>query len=248
MSDFLTGYIDRQKDAPFFIYYPMMLPHWPFVPTPDSKPGGSRERSGKYDGRAGGTEYFPDMVAYVDKIVGRIVAKLDEHRLRENTLLLFTCDNGCAINITSKMGDRLIRGGKGSMPDAGTHVALVASWPGVVPAGKVTDTLVDFSDMLPTVAETATAKTPAKLRLDGHSFMPQLCGETGGPRKWTFCHYTRNGTPADPGDAEKREQLLAAQTKERAAKMMGRFVRNQQYKLYDDGTFLRRSGRRAGND
>ena len=235
MCKFVTDFITAKKDRPFFVYYPMMLPHWPFVPTPDSKPGGSRTRSGKYDGRAGGTEYFPDMVAHVDTLVGRIVASLDEHGLRENTLLIFTADNGCAVNIRSKMKGGVIRGGKASMPDAGTHVAMIAHWKGTIPAGRVTDTLVDFSDLLPTLVETTGAALPADLKLDGQSFLPQLRGEKGTPRKWVFCHYTRNGIPRDPGSAKGRQKIIQKQAKARGAKKLGRFARNQRYKLYDDG-------------
>jgi len=237
VADFVLDFIDRKKDKPFFIYYPMMLVHWPFVPTPDSPPGGSRERSGKYDGRAGGVEYFDDMVAYMDKIIGRVVDKLNEHKLRENTLIMFTGDNGCAINIRSRMGDRVIAGGKASLPDNGTHVALVANWKGKVPAGKVSDTLVDFTDMLPTLLHLAGAAAPASAKLDGQSFLPQLRGEPGTPRKWVFCDYRRNGTPADPGTAAGRKKLEKKQQQSRQKKMLGRFARNQQYKLYDDGRF-----------
>ncbi len=237
VADFVTDFIDRKKDKPFFIYYPMMLVHWPFVPTPDSPPGGSRERSGKYDGQNGGVEYFDDMVAYMDKIIGRVVDKLDEHKLREDTLIMFTGDNGCATNIRSRMGDRTIAGGKGSLPDAGTHVALVANWKGHVPAGKVSNTLVDFTDMLPTLLDMAGASVPQSAKIDGQSFLPQLKGEEGNPRQWVFCHYIRNGVPADPGTDAKRMKLAQKQQQARKKKQLGRFARDQKFKLYDDGRF-----------
>jgi len=237
VSQYLLDFLERNQNKPFFAYYPMMLVHWPFVPTPDSPPGGSRQRSGKYDGQKGGTEYFPDMVAYMDKIVGRIIAKLEELHLRENTLVLFTGDNGCATNIRSKMGQGFIQGGKGSMPDAGTHVALVANWPGVIPQKSRLETLVDFTDLLPTLADAAGIATPQNMQLDGRSFLPQLRGEKGNPREWVFCHYRRNGAPKAPANSNKRRQVLRKQEKSRAAKQLGRFARNQRFKLYDDGRF-----------
>ena len=94
MTDFACDFIQQDRDNPFLLYFPMSLPHWPFVPTPDSDQGGSRDRSGKYDGRAGGEEYFPDMVNYLDKLTGRIVRALETSKQLENTLIIFTCDNG----------------------------------------------------------------------------------------------------------------------------------------------------------
>jgi len=237
MCDFIVNFIGRKRDKPFLVYYPMLLPHWPFVPTPESPTGGSRERLAKYDGRAGGTEYFPDMVAHIDKNIGRIVVALDKQGVRENTLILFTCDNGCAINITSKMPSRTIHGGKGSLPDAGTHVALVASWPAAISPGQVSDQLVDFTDMLPTVAAAGGAPQPENTQIDGLSFLGTLKNKPGKSRDWVFCHYVRNGIRKAPKDAAKRKQVLAKQRKARQAKTMGRYARNQRFKLYDDGRF-----------
>ena len=186
MCDFVVDTIDQRSDKPFFIYWPMVSPHWPFVPTPDSANGGSRERVGKYDGKQGGTEYFADMVHYLDKLVGRVVRKLDDDGVRENTLLLFTCDNGCATNIKSLMKGRVIKGGKASLPDAGTHVSLVANWPTAVKAGQVVDALVDFTDFLPSLAEVAGATVPANAGGDGHSFVSVLKGKSASARKWIF--------------------------------------------------------------
>ena len=237
VCDDLVKFIKKHHSDPFFVYYPMMLPHWPFIPTPDSPAGGSRQRSGKYDGKNGGVEYFDDMIAYLDKNVGRIVNTLEEHKLREKTLILFTCDNGCATNIISKMKGFSIHGGKGTMPDAGTHVALIANWPGVIRANSESRSLVDFTDLLPTLADVGNARLPKKLQLDGRSFYPQLKGEPGSPREWVFCHYTRNGVPKEPANEAQKQALLKKQQQAKQKKMMGRYVRNQQFKLYEDGRF-----------
>ncbi|GAG46096.1 unnamed protein product, partial [marine sediment metagenome] len=155
-----------------------------------------------------------------DKIVGRIVQKLDELGLRENTLILFTGDNGTPGGITSEMQDgSFIDGGKGSTTDAGTHVALVANWKGTTPVGKVSTDLVDFSDILPTLADAGGASLPKDVTIDGRSFLPQLRGEKGNPRAWTFCWYQRN-----PGD------------------QLHRFARDRRWKLYDQ-TSASRAGK-----
>ncbi len=206
--DYALDFLERKKDHPFLLYFPMALTHDPFVPTPDS-PEWTRQR------HKPNNEYFADMVTYMDTIVGRIVAKLDKLGLRENTLLLFTGDNGTHRRIESRMGATVVKGGKGTTTNAGTHVPFVANWPGTIPAGKVCDDLIDFTDFLPTFTETAGVSIPRNLTTDGRSFLPQLCGRPGNPREWVFCHYFR-----DPGNPVQR------------------FARDKRWKLYQTGALF----------
>ncbi len=148
----------------------------------------------------------------MDKIVGRIVSKLGELGLRENTLFLFTGDNGTHKSIKSKMPDGIIQGNKDQTTDAGTRVPLIANQPGVIPAGKVNGDLVDFSDFVPTFTEAAGTEIPGDMPVDGRSFLPQLRGEKGNPREWVFCHY-------DPKWLGRKKAV--------------RFVRDKRWKLYD---------------
>ena len=204
--DHICEFLQRHKSnksEPFLLYYPMALTHAPFEPTPDSKDWNKKVRNN--------AKYFADMVAYMDKVIGRIVHKLDELTLRENTLILFTGDNGTPRPIITQMKDgRSIHGGKGSTTDAGTHVALLANWKGTTPAGRVCQDLVEFSDILPTLADAAGASLPGNVTLDGRSFLPQLRGQPGNPREWIYCWYRR-----DPGST------------------LYRFARDQRWKLYD---------------
>jgi len=212
VSDYLCDFIERNRKGPFLAYYPMMLPHWPFEPTPDS-PDYDKKSAGKKG--VGQMKYFADMVAHTDKIVGKIADKLDALGIRENTMLLFTGDNGTYTGITSMLGDVAVRGGKGSTRDNGTHVPLIASWPGTLPAGKLSDALIDFSDVLPTLAELAGAEVPAELDVDGQSFAPLLQGRPFAGRQWIYCWYERNGRRG-------RES---------------QHIRNRLHKLYADGRF-----------
>jgi arylsulfatase A len=210
-TDYAIDFIERYKAKPFFLYFPMAIVHNPFVPTPDSKDWENKKH--KNDNK-----YFADMVTYMDKIVGRIVAMVDELGLGENTLVLFVGDNGTNKNIESKMSNgQVIKGDKGNTTDAGTRVPLIASWPGTVPAGKVCGDLVDFSDFVPTFAEMTGASPPEGMILDGQSFLPQLRGKKGKPRKWIFCHY-------DPKWLGRKEAV--------------RFVRDKRWKLYDNGNLF----------
>lgn len=237
VCDYLLEFIDDHRDQPFFAYYPMMLPHWPFVPTPDSPEDGSRKRIGKYDGQKGGQEYFDDMVAYLDKLVGRVAERLEQLQIADRTLLIYTSDNGCATSITSKLNGRVYPGGKGSMPDNGTHTPLIVHWPGVIPAGQVSDALVDFSDLLPTLLDAAGVAAPSELKLDGHSFLDVLKGQSKqGQREWVYCYYNPR-PPKKPQKAAAMKQAEAKLAKLGQQKQLGRFARTQRYKLYDDGRF-----------
>ncbi len=180
--DSLIDFMTRNRSRPFLAYYPMTLTHGPFLPTPDTKRAG---REGKK--RRGGGANYAAMVAYMDKLVGKLVAALDRLGLRENTLILFTGDNGTPRQITSKVGAARIQGGKGKMTEAGTHVPLIANWKGTAPGGRVCEDLVDFSDMMPTFAELAGADLSKGAAIDGRSFAPQLRGRQGAPREWIYC-------------------------------------------------------------
>ncbi len=208
VNDYVLDFIDRKKEEPFFIYYPLWLTHGPFLPTPDSADRSSTASQ----------QNFEDMVAYMDKMVGRVVDKLDEAGLRENTLILFTADNGspggAKGGIVSELHGRKIDGGKSKPTDAGTRVALVANMPGTVPAGRVTDDLVDFSDMMPTMAAMTGAPLPSDDVIDGVSFAPQLQGRRGNPREWIYMY--NEPTPGPVPNATI-------------------FARDHRWKLYNDG-------------
>ncbi|MEM8736432.1 MAG: sulfatase-like hydrolase/transferase, partial [Planctomycetota bacterium] len=130
LCDFVCDFIDRNKANPFFVYYPMVLVHDPFVPTPDTIGDRSRGHETNKAIRTEKKENFVAMVNYMDKIVGRITDRLDSHGLLENTIILFTADNGTNVSITSQWAGHSIKGGKGGMKDMGTHVPLVAYWKG----------------------------------------------------------------------------------------------------------------------
>jgi len=220
VTDYANDFMARhaKKDKPFFLYYPMMLPHWPFEPTPDSAEWNPKARQGdkaEKSGKGVDNKFFADMVTYTDKMVGKVVSKLDELGIRKNTLVLFIGDNGTFTGITSMMGNVAVKGGKGKTIDAGTHVPMIASWPGVVPSGKCQD-LVDFSDFLPTLAEIGGATLPKDIQFDGRSFAPQLRDQPGSPREWIYCWYSRNGV----------------------RKKASQHIRDQRYKLYATGKFF----------
>ena len=221
MADFVADYIEKHRAEPFFLYYPLVLPHDPWVEPPGYTPAAGF--SGAITAR-GALAADPDqarerqrrfgaMIAYMDTLVGRVTTQLDALKLSEKTLVLFTTDNGTFPALRSMMNGREIRGDKGRPTDAGTHVPLIAQWKGRIPAGKVNPDLIDFTDVLPTLAEVSGATLPAGITVDGRSFAPQLRGQKGKPRDWIFCHY-------DPRWAN----FTAA-----------RYAQDKQFKLYGDG-------------
>ncbi len=211
MVDFAAEFVEANKKRPFLLYYPMMLPHNPFLPTPDSVNRG--ETSPKQN--------FVDMVAYMDKCVGRVVDTLEACGLRENTLILFAGDNGTNRMVTSELRGRRIRGGKGRTHDYGTHVPLIANWPGRIPPSQANDDLICFSDFFPTLVE-AAGLPPKEIRQgDGRSFWPHCLGKAGGKRESIYGYYF-------PRPYAKKFDSMFYHWEVR-------YARDRRFKLYDNG-------------
>ena len=207
---FSLDFINRHKEHPFFLYYPMHLVHGPILRTPDSAADAGK-----------GADFYNDNIAYMDKQVGALVAEVEKLGLREKTLIIFSGDNGTALNNPCPIGGRMINGKKASMLEGGARVPLIASWPGVTPAGKVNKDLVNFTDMHSTFLELAGGKAPEGFKFDSVSIAPQLRGEKGAPREWAYVQlgpnwYVRNqgwklnesGQLFDMSDAPFVEKLI----------------------------------------
>ena len=192
-TDFICDFIDENKKKPFLVYYPMILTHCPFDPTPDSTDWDSKRLgSTTYKGdRNDPQRHFRDMVAYADKAVGQIVAQLEKSGVRDNTLVIFTGDNGTDKPIVTPWNGTKVVGGKGSMTDTGTRVPLIVSWPdGIKKPGRIVDDLVEFSDMLPTLCEVSGAALPKKHPADGASIVPVLQNQADARKKdWIYIWY-----------------------------------------------------------
>lgn len=212
INDFALEFVTKHKDAPFFLYYPMMLTHDPFQATPDS-PDWDPKLQG--EDKKKGVKHFAEMTAYMDKLIGQLVAKLDELGIRDNTLLMFVGDNGTLGTITSRFKGADYKGGKGSTKANGTHVPLIVSWPAAIKQGRVSPDLVSSTDFLPTICAAAGAETPANV--DGLSFLPELKGEAGKPRDWLYTWYS----PRQKANLEVAECAF-----------------DHQFKLYRSGEFF----------
>jgi arylsulfatase A len=208
-SNYLLDFITRNKDRPFFAYYPMVLVHDPFSATPGTESWSRTENRMMND-----TTYFKDMVAYTDKIIDRIINRLKELDIDNNTLLIFTTDNGTHPTIYTKTNKGIIQGGKGNTTDAGTRVPLLVRWPDKIKGKSSNDAMIGFNDFYPTLAELVGAEDDS----DGKSFLPILEGKKYEPRETLFMHY-------DP------------RWNKRVSQFRNQFVRTNSYKLYASGEF-----------
>ena len=222
-----TAWMEAQKGRPFFLYYSLSQVHGEILPTPDSAPAPKGESNNQRAQRL-----LADNIAYMDKLVGKLVAELDRLKLRENTLIVFMGDNGSTKSaaVDATIGGRRIEGEKGSMKEGGGLVPFFATWPGVMASGKVNANVADASDLLPTFAEIAGAPLPTGRVIDGRSLVSQFKGDTKSPRTWAFCQLSNNyyvreagwkldqsGTLYDMKDAPFKEVAVAADTKDEAA-------------------------------
>ena len=198
----------------------MTLPHYPFQPSPDSEDW-NPERNPRFND----TFYFNDMVSYLDKLVGELIDLLIKEGIDENTMLIFTSDNGTDHRIRSLQNGLSIAGAKGKMTDDATHVPFLVRWPAVVDKNTQINGLIDFSDIYATLMDIAgieDASYPENNERDGHSFLPLLTGAKQEIRDHSFCWYMERTDMTD----------------------IKCFIQNKDYKLHSDGRFINKSADR----
>ena len=185
-TEFLIDFIRRNRDRSFLAYYPMCLPHIPYLPTPRSF--GRHDRAGMF--RLDSNEKLfqrngslKEYVQYLDHLVGRLMTTLEELDLTNRTIVIFTADNGTSF---------VNQGDKGKATELGVRVPLIVAGPGVL-QGRTSRELVDLSDIFPTLAELADVPLPDDRIIDGQSFVASLRGETNRGRQWIFS-YLRDQT------------------------------------------------------
>ena len=221
-AEYITSFIEKNQNDPFFVYFPMTLTHDPKEPTPDSEeykffepPSNKTLGGGTFDELENWDDdpkFYKDMVEYHDKVIGKIISKLDELQLREDTIIIYAGDNGTTRGIISKLGNREIVGGKGLTSDTGTHVPLICNWPETIPSNTKINDLIDASDFLPTMLDISDIKNEGYM--DGRSFYPQIIGAKGNPRDWIYFYF-------DPNSPRLNRPVVE-------------FVREKKWKLYSD--------------
>jgi len=189
LADFLTeravDFITRHKDESFFLY----LPHFGVHSPHDAK----AELIAKFKGKpaVGGhhNATYAAMIASVDESVGRIAAKLEELKLSDKTLVIFSSDNGgvggyeaAGIGKAGAITDNApLRGGKGMLYEGGVRVPYIFRWPGRIAAGQTNDEPIASIDLYPTLVDVVGGKLPVSQMLDGQSYLSLLTGDVS---KW----------------------------------------------------------------
>lgn len=176
-TEHAVDFIDRNHEKPFFLYLPHTMVHIPlFV-------------SEKFKGKSG-TGIYGDVVMELDWSVGQVLEALDRHGISENTLVVFTSDNGPWLSFGDHGGSAgPLREGKGTMWEGGYREPCVMRWPTKIPAGTSCDQLASTMDLLPTVAKMIGAELPADRKIDGKNILPLLTSDATTPHEVFYCYY-----------------------------------------------------------
>ena len=192
-----VDFIHRSKDKPFFLYLAHSMCHVPLYVS--SKFAGKSERG-----------LFGDVLMEIDWSVGEVMKALDEHKLADNTLVIFTSDNGPWLSYGLHAGSaEPLREGKGTCWEGGVRVPCIMRWPGKIKAGRSSDAMLMTIDILPTVASIIGAPSP-KLDIDGRNVLPLLESEEGAtnPHPYYAHWYENNQLQAiTSGDGRWKLQL-----------------------------------------
>ena len=199
-------FVDQNRRKPFALFWMTPLPHVP-LQAPEKWVAHYHDKFGEEKPYTGGNGYFPcrypkatyaAMVSYLDEQVGGLVQRLKDLDLYENTLIVFTSDNGPSYNggtnstfFNSAFPHKSCRGwGKGSLHEGGIHVPMIAAWPKEIEAGSSTDLLSAFWDVMPTLCELAEVESPTS---DGLSMLPTLLGKKRKQKKHEFLYWENPG-------------------------------------------------------
>jgi arylsulfatase A-like enzyme len=177
VADAAVEFVRKERDKPFFLYVPFTAPHAPYQGPKDE-----RVETPVWDQRKGPPEVYAAMVGRMDEAVGRLLAALDERKLANDTLVIFTSDNGG----TQSARPVPLRGFKGSTFEGGIRVPCVARWPGVLPAGAESDLPALTFDLTASILRAAGVE-PAKDRpLDGIDVLKVVAERQPAPKRALF--------------------------------------------------------------
>jgi len=188
-TEHALSFLDHSANRPFFLYLPYTLPHADSELARDTGDGYVVPSYGPYSNKPwqAADKGYAAMISGLDRDVGRVVQRVKQLGIEQNTLIIFASDNGPAKEGTHKPGffssAGNLRGMKATLYEGGIRIPMIARWPGRIKAGQVNDEMLAFWDFLPTAAELAGVPYPEGL--DGVSFAPTLFGKIA-PRKRYF--------------------------------------------------------------
>jgi arylsulfatase A-like enzyme len=183
----------RDTRQPFFLYLAYNAPHAPIQPPPEWLDRVKQREPGISDTRA----KLAALVEHLDAGIGKVLAVLKETGLSDNTLVIFTSDNGGQLNLGSLNGP--LRAGKGDMYEGGIREPMCAVWPGKIQAGSRSDRVTLTMDFFPTICE--AAGVPIEHEIDGRSILPTLTGKAQSQEDRILFWVRREGGPQYGGRA-----------------------------------------------
>ncbi len=192
LTDEVLRFIEQNREQPFFVYLPDHAVHAPYNPKPDLLKKYERKAAAGNDRR--NDPAYAATIEAVDYNIGRIVETLAKLKLTDDTVVIFTSDNGGTDRYTAPL-----KGGKGQLYEGGIRVPLVVSWPGMKKSGAQCDAPVCTVDWYPTLLELASLEIPNNHTLDGISLVPAFQGEAKLARErlfWHFPCYVGKATPS----------------------------------------------------
>ncbi|WP_372772789.1 arylsulfatase [Mangrovibacterium sp.] len=180
------SYVEREKDHPFFLYLALTIPHLELTVPEESKepyldlgwPKRKMNTTGHYKNDEEGNTTYAGMISRMDKDLGRLFAKLKELGIDDNTIVIFTSDNGPEYEKQDKFfnSNGELRGGKRELYEGGIRVPFIARYPGKIPAGSTSTLISAFWDFLPTACELAGV-APSNTDINGISMVPEFMGD-----------------------------------------------------------------------
>lgn len=202
MFDEVISFVDKNKEEPFFLYWASPIPHVP-LQAPKKWVDYYHEKFGEEEPYVGKSGYFPvrypkatyaAMISYLDENIGKLIQHLKDIDEYENTIIIFSSDNGPTFNggtlspwfNSGGLFDSVYGKGKGFLTEGGIRVPMIVSWPEKIKEGRVTDHVSSFYDVLPTVSDLLEVKTPPT---DGISFLPTLLNEEKNQKKHDFLYW-----------------------------------------------------------
>ena len=213
-SNFIVDYIERNKNTPFFVYYPMALVHDPFRPTPDSEDWNDLNKRNI----GNNPKYFSEMVTYMDKVIGEISDALIKNNLDKNTILIFLGDNGTDTKVTTLNNGYEIQGSKGRTIKHASNVPLIINWNTKINDCRVSDALIDLTDFYATFEDILNVKNYESY---GKSLIPLLLDDSYLERDVLVTYYN---------------PMWSTRGLDR-----GIFAQSKDYKLYKKGEFFKYS-------
>lgn len=201
LTTFAQSFIETNRNRPFLVYLAHNAPHIPYDAQKFRIEHNSRAFEPVYAG----------VIETIDDSVGRLLATLDSLKLSDNTIVIFTSDNG-GLHVPEGPHPKIThntpyRAGKGFVYEGGLRIPLIVRWPGHISAGRKTDVPVINTDWIPTLMELAGLDAPSGL--EGRSFAPLLTGSGSLPSRdlfWHFPHYTNQGSR--PTGAMRRQNWV----------------------------------------